>query len=263
LISINSIKIIDSLNFIPSSLAKFPKTFNLTELKKGYFPHKFNNLDNQNYIGLLPSKEFYGYEYMSDKDSKEFLIWHDINKDKNFNFKEELISYCESDVNILKLGCLSFRESYLELIKNFEHNIDPFRDCCTLASLCQLTYRALFMKSESIALINDQGFNPHNTFSAKQILWLRFLAKNNNTTIIHCLNATSEFKIGKYKVDGYHEESNTVYEFQGCWFHGCSKCFDPKTINPFKKQTMQTLFEKTKRKEDFIRSKNYNFIPFN
>ena len=177
LISINNIKIIDSLNFIPSSLAKFPKTFNLTELKKGYFPHKFNNLDNQNYIGLLPSKEFYGYEYMSDKDSKEFLIWHDINKDKKFNFKEELISYCESDVNILKLGCLSFRESYLELIKNFEHNIDPFRDCCTLASLYQLTYRALFMKSESIALINDQGFNPHNTFSAKQILWLRFLAK--------------------------------------------------------------------------------------
>ena len=89
---------------------------------------------------------------------------------------------------------------------------------------------------------------------------VKIFSKNNNTTIIHCLNATSEFKIGKYKVDGYHEESNTVYEFQGCWFHGCSKCFDPKTINPFKKQTMQTLFEKTKRKEDFIRSKNYNFI---
>ena len=90
LISINSIKIIDSLNFIPSSLAKFPKTFNLTELKKGYFPHNFNNLDNQNYIGLLPSKEFYGYEYMSDKDSKEFLIWHDINKDKFLILKKNL-----------------------------------------------------------------------------------------------------------------------------------------------------------------------------
>lgn len=26
-------------------------------------------------------------------------------------------------------------------------------------------------------------------------------------------------------VDGYDEESKTVYEFQGCFHHGCIKCF--------------------------------------
>ena len=62
LIVINNLKIIDSLNFIPSSLSKFPKTFNLKELKKGYFPHKFNTPENQEYVGLLPDKEYYGYE---------------------------------------------------------------------------------------------------------------------------------------------------------------------------------------------------------
>ena len=35
------IKIIDSINFIPMSLSKMPKTFGLSELKKGYFPHFF------------------------------------------------------------------------------------------------------------------------------------------------------------------------------------------------------------------------------
>ena len=36
------IKFIDSLNFIPMALAKFPKTFGQDELCKGYFPHAFN-----------------------------------------------------------------------------------------------------------------------------------------------------------------------------------------------------------------------------
>ena len=33
------IKFIDSINFIPMALAKFPKTFGQDELCKGYFPH--------------------------------------------------------------------------------------------------------------------------------------------------------------------------------------------------------------------------------
>ena len=36
------LKFIDSLCFLPMPLASFPSTFNLTELKKGFFPHLFN-----------------------------------------------------------------------------------------------------------------------------------------------------------------------------------------------------------------------------
>ena len=49
-----NIKFIDSLNFIPMSLAKFPKTFGQDELCKGYFPHMFNKEENQNYRGSIP-----------------------------------------------------------------------------------------------------------------------------------------------------------------------------------------------------------------
>ena len=51
------IRIIDSLNFVQSRLKDFPKTFGLTELKKGFFPHYFNKECHQNYIGHLPSKK--------------------------------------------------------------------------------------------------------------------------------------------------------------------------------------------------------------
>ena len=256
-IKFNSIKIIDSLNFIPSSLAKFPKTFGLKELKKGYFPHKFNLPENHGYNQApLPSIEYYGTEYMNEKDKKEFLKWYNENKDKNFNFEEEIESYCKSDVNILKLGCLSFRDSFMQLTGS---KIDPFRDCCTLASLCQKTFRTLFMKNQSMALINENGFNPTNQYSKKQIEWIQYTAEKEGVQIRHCLNGR-EFKIGKYKVDGYCEENRTVYEFHGCWFHGCVKCFKEKTFNPMKKQTMEQLRRKTQQKAQFIINEKYNYI---
>ena len=44
-----NIKFVDSLCFIPMRLANFPKTFGLSELAKGYFPHHVNIETNQNY----------------------------------------------------------------------------------------------------------------------------------------------------------------------------------------------------------------------
>ena len=55
-----NIKFIDSLNFIPMSLAKFPKTFGQDELCKGYFPHLFNKEENQNYVDLYRVKTITG-----------------------------------------------------------------------------------------------------------------------------------------------------------------------------------------------------------
>ena len=32
-----------------------------------------------------------------------------------------------------------------------------------------------------------------------------------------------------YTVDGYHQKTNTVYEFQGCFWHGCPVCYSNRT----------------------------------
>ena len=61
-IKFNGIKIIDSYNFIPIALSKLPKSFGINKLKKGFFPHLFNTPENQNYMGKIPGKEFYGVE---------------------------------------------------------------------------------------------------------------------------------------------------------------------------------------------------------
>ncbi len=86
------------------------------------------------------------------------------------------------------------------------------------------------MKPRSIALIADYGFDPTQNYSHKLILWLKYLSFKLQKRIQHCFNGL-EKKIGPYPVDGYCAETDTVYEFQGCWMHGCSKCFHPNTYN--------------------------------
>ena len=67
------IRFIDSLNFIQDHLSGFPKTFGLTEMKKGYFSDYFNTPENQNYIGAIPGKKYYAPDQMTTDDRSKFL----------------------------------------------------------------------------------------------------------------------------------------------------------------------------------------------
>ena len=49
--TVGKVTFLDSYLFLHMRLANFPKTFGLTEMKKGYFPHLANTQANQNYVG--------------------------------------------------------------------------------------------------------------------------------------------------------------------------------------------------------------------
>jgi hypothetical protein len=146
-ITFNKVKIIDSFSFIPMALSKFPKTFGLLELKKGYFPFQFNTLENQTYIGKLPDKRLFGIDQLKLESINDFEIWYDKTKDRIFDLQREMKEYCQSDVDILTRGALAFRHLFMLLTKSpFETNgIDPFRRSLTIASACHLVYRTIFM----------------------------------------------------------------------------------------------------------------------
>ena len=118
------IKFIDSLNFIPMKLANFPKTFGIEELATGYFPHPFNKKENENYVGPIPPAPYYSPNWMSPKDRETFLAWHASKKESDyvFDFKEEIVTYFQSDVDILRRCFFEFRELFHEVT-----DIDPFR----------------------------------------------------------------------------------------------------------------------------------------
>ena len=107
----DKIRFIDSLSFFQMSLAAFSKTFGLKELKKGYFPHKFSIPDHQEYVGPAPAIDHYMPEVTSPERRQKFEMWHKEQRDNQvlFDFQKELVAYCESDVRLLKEGCLSFK----------------------------------------------------------------------------------------------------------------------------------------------------------
>ena len=94
-------------------LSAFPKTFGLTELGKGFFPDVFNTPEHQTYVGPLPDCQMYNPDSMSTKMHTEFDRWYEQQlerqptTDYQFNFQEELVAYCCSDVRLLKGVCPS------------------------------------------------------------------------------------------------------------------------------------------------------------
>ena len=151
----SDIRFIDSLNFLPMPVSKFPKTLGLTKLTKGYFPHFFNTEANQHYMGPLPDAKYYDPDGMKPEAREAFYKWYNTQCEKQviFNMEEELLKYCRSDVDILKRCCLNFTKTVKGLCK-----INPFEHCITIAFFCNLIFHTMFFKKETIAIIPHVGY---------------------------------------------------------------------------------------------------------
>ena len=217
------IKFIDSLNFIPMALAKFPKTFAQDELCKGYFPHFFNKDENQDYVGPIPCQDDYGVNFMKPEAREVFMTWHQEQVDNNyvFDFRHEILEYCRSDVDILAKCCKLYREMLKEVTAmdgDAETGIDPFDKAITIAGYCMQVYRTKFLQKDTIALLPQ-----HQELKRKQsheaLQWLSYTAEKEEIRIQHARNG-GEKRVGNYYLDGYCEETHTAYEYQGCYWHG-------------------------------------------
>ena len=217
------IKFIDSLNFIPMALARFPKTFGQDELCKGYFPHFFNKDENQDYVGPIPCQDDYGVNYMKPEAREKFMTWHQEQVDNNyvFDFQHEILEYCRSDVDILAECCKLYREMFKKVTSmdgDVETGIDPFDTATTIASYCMQVYRTKFLQKDTIALLPQ-----HQELKRKQsheaLQWLSYTAEKEGIRMQHARNG-GEKRVGNYYLDGYCEETHTAYEYQGCYWHG-------------------------------------------
>ena len=211
-----NIKFIDSLNFIPMSLAKFPKTFGQDELCKGYFPHLFNKEENWNYVGPIPCQNDYNVNFMKPEERKAFIAWHKEQVENNylFDFQKEIVKYCRSDVDIMRKCCLLYREMLRD-----ETGLDPFGKSLTIASYCHEVYRTKFLKEDTIAIfLHDRQLKTKQSNMA--VKWLSYVMEKEDIHIQHVRNGGEKSVNGRYLLDGYCQATHTAYEFQGCFWHG-------------------------------------------
>lgn len=257
LMQLKKVRFIDSLNYFPMSLAVLPKAFELSELKKGYFPHLFNIEENASYVGSIPDVTYYSPDDMMDNVRKDFLQWYEANKTKVFNMKKELVDYCISDVDILTKACLKFRQMFMK-----ESNVCPFSEAVTLPAACNLLYRRNFLKPNTIGIIPPKGYRNIDNQSKIASMWLIWEEEKRGIIIQHSIRQR-EVSVNGLRVDGFFPDLNLVFEFYGCFFHGHS-CIGVEDRNqPLSKDPSDTLenrFERTLRKADRLKNFGYTVI---
>ncbi|XP_071104149.1 uncharacterized protein [Haliotis cracherodii] len=239
----------DSLNFLSMPLKSFPKTFGLSELSKGYFPHFFNTTVNKDYVGAYPPMDTYGPDSMSSGERETFITWYEEKVSSNaiFNMSEDILSYCQSDVDILRRGSAAFRYVFIG-----QNNVDPFLEATTLPMACMLVFRQNYLDPQTIAIIPPHGYRPERRYSIQCLQWLRWLMHEDQDLKIEHARNGGEAKFlcsdgSHYSVDGYDRESKTVFEFMGCFWHGCTKCYKAVRCEPHPTlgTTMREVYQKT------------------
>ena len=162
----------DCLSFLNMLLTNFTNTFGLQELKKGWFPHKFSKLENLQHEGPIPALRYYEPQQMDAKKKKACEDWHaeEVLKGEDWNFKKELLSYCESDVKLLKEGCLKFAEDTIR-----DAGFNPLLQCITIASTCHYFWRNFQMEPSTIAVEPPHGWGGLKTSQSKVAFqWLYY-----------------------------------------------------------------------------------------
>lgn len=215
----------DSCNFFCGPLSGLPKTFGIQDIVKNkpFFPHYFNKKENMNVCRpTLPHPKYYGVKYMKPKERENFLQWYNANKDTSFTLREQLLSYCENDVDILRESCLKFRKLFMEVAQ-----VEPFLVASTIAKLALHIYRKLFLKKDTMINCPEKGYSMHQLQSISALRYMRLYEEIHN-----CHVQTSRWSIGEekvqdtgYRLDGVVRNRSgnrkpLAIEYMGCYHHG-------------------------------------------
>jgi hypothetical protein len=251
---IEHIHFLDSVNYLPMPLRKLPEAFGLTA-SKSWYPHYFNTKANLDYVGPIPDIRYYGADEMGEGERRDFLSWYRERKDADevFDNRYVLEQYCQDDVTVLRQACQIFRREFMKI-----GNIEVFLEAVTIASACNKVLRKKFLKPGTVGLIPSGGYSANHRYSKKALKWLLHMERMDECQIRHARNGR-EFKppeLPHYSVDGYCAETRTVYEFLGCYYHGCT-CQPFRDVKMLSDETLAERYEQTLARIQQIKRAGY------
>ena len=109
----------------------------------------------------------------------------------------------------------------------------------------------------------EKAFYPSHRASKESLRWLEQEVKRWKIRIHHAMSGHGgERWIESAPVDGYNHETKTVFQYHGCYWHGCIKCFpyDCDRIIDRNDKTHDDLFKATKRRTGYLRKAGYNVV---
>jgi hypothetical protein len=97
--------------------------------------------------------------------------------------------------------------------------------------------------------------NPRKPWSKISLEWLE-LIKNESPNLEYILNMGEHLiKNSKFKADGYDPATNHIYEFHGCYWHGCT-CKN-SSLDDNTKAIQELRYRRTLEREEYIKSQGY------
>ena len=117
-------------------------------------------------------------------------------------------------------------------------------------------------KVEAPQTAYQKAFYPKHQASKESIQWLRYVEKNWQFKIAHAMSGQGgERWIEKRPVDGYNDEKKVVFQYHGCRWHGCPKCYpNREQIIEHGGKTVEELYQATKRRTAHLRKVGYKVI---
>jgi hypothetical protein len=193
---------------------------------------------------------------MSGDDRAQFLEWHGGQKGKIICNKAELLAYCMDDINVLRQACCAFRHLFLKLVK-----MDPFRQAITISSICNKVFRTMFLKHDTVGII-PRGYRMGDRQLVEALQWLAYIGRSRDN-IIHADKGREVYldQVPHVKVDGYYRETNEVFEYVGCFWHGCPSCMRNRD-KPIGKttETLQGRYEESMARLQRIKDAGYTVV---
>lgn len=117
--------------------------------------------------------------------------------------------------------------------------------------ICPIHGRFSQIASDHMRGIGCKSCGSEISVSKLEIKWLDSL---------NIESVNRQYKISKYIVDGYDPSTNTIYEFNGDFWHGNPNIHNPNDINPLTNSTFGKLYENTLNKESDLKSMGYNVV---
>ena len=248
-IEIANVRFIDSCKLFPMPLKALTKAFNL-QSRKGYFPYESNVAENRNKKIPLPEKGSFGYfTTMTTEDRQTFDLWYD-RQPPTYDIEREKLAYCKDDVKVLLESILTFRKQLIEMT-----GIDPTVRRFTIASVGMEIFRALHLPNKrTLARTPTAGYGSRTV----SVIGEAFLDAAEDALNIKILR---EVNIGRYFVDGFHYETKTAFEYDGCYMHGCHCTFpNADAVVAPRTETASEIRRATEMKHEYLKRLGFKLI---
>ena len=250
---VNNLRFLSSNSYFEGNEFDLANQFEIP-FNRLYFPKEFLQIKHFDYQGNIPDYKYFFNLLDNDKDKFEKQTFIESLRKENYvwNFKKELVAYCEQKLWLLTLCSVRFIKDCFALQADFEnvyrlnltHPLNPFSyPLCSLSGYTYKLYRALFLNTHDVYVVNNEFGIKSKNVSNIENEWATFLdftsPEKKFESAFNNINGQHFFK--EAIPDLYSSVTKQAYFFNGCVFHGH---FDNCLINKNATENTKTPFGK-------------------